>query len=128
MPSQKATGTSMRVERIDPILKVRNLRNSLRFYREILGFTVDWQDGGAASVSHGNQAIMLIEGTQGHAGTWVWIGVEDIEPLYRDLVARGATITLRPTNFAWAYELRVADPDGHILRIGSEPKADRLVE
>jgi hypothetical protein len=29
-----------------------------------------------------------------------------------------------PTNYSWAYEMVVADPDGHALRIGSDPKDD----
>jgi hypothetical protein len=26
-----------------------------------------------------------------------------------------------PANFPWALEMHVADPDGHVLRFGSEP-------
>ena len=29
-----------------------------------------------------------------------------------------------PTNFEWALEMQVADPDGNVLRIGSEPDGD----
>jgi hypothetical protein len=29
---------------------------------------------------------------------------------------------LPPTNFPWALEMQVKDPDGNVLRIGSEPK------
>jgi hypothetical protein len=34
-------------------------------------------------------------------------------------------ILLPPTNFPWALEMQVEDPDGNVLRIGSEPKTDR---
>jgi hypothetical protein len=34
-------------------------------------------------------------------------------------------IRLKPTNFAWAYEMQVEDPDGRVLRFGSDPKGDR---
>jgi hypothetical protein len=30
-----------------------------------------------------------------------------------------------PTNFSWAYEFRIADPDGHVLRFGSDPLRDQ---
>jgi catechol 2,3-dioxygenase-like lactoylglutathione lyase family enzyme len=125
MPRSKNQSAHLRVERIDPILNVRSLKASLRFYREVLGFGVEWEADGAASVGRDDHAIMLIEGEQGRAGTWVWIGVEDIEPLYRDLVAKGVRLLLEPTNFSWAYELRIEDPDGHVLRFGSEPRADQ---
>jgi hypothetical protein len=34
----------------------------------------------------------------------------------------GVKIKLPPTNFSWAYEMQVEDPDGHILRFGTDPK------
>jgi len=30
-----------------------------------------------------------------------------------------------PTNFSWAYELRLEDPDGHILRFGTDPDSTK---
>ena len=39
------------------------------------------------------------------------------------LLAKGARIRDAPQNYPWAYEFSVEDPDGHVLRIGSEPKA-----
>ena len=35
---------------------------------------------------------------------------------------RGAPIRLPPTNFSWALEIQVEDPDGNVLRFGSEPR------
>ncbi len=62
---------------------------------------------------------------QGQAGTWLWVGVEDIEPLVEDYRARGATVRHPPTNYPWAYEMQIEDPDGQVLRFGCEPKADQ---
>jgi hypothetical protein len=115
------------VECIIPILRVRSLSASIDYYVNVLGFQVDWggEDLGIASVSRDGRPIMLCEGQQGQPGMWVWIGVEDVETLHCDYAARGAAIILKPTNYSWAYEMRVEDPDGHVLRIGSEPKADQ---
>src|SRR3712207_6744037 len=109
------------VECIIPILGVRDLCASIEYYVRVLGFRVDWGggDGSAmASVSRDGRAIMLCQGGQGQPGTWVWIGVEDVEPLVAEFTARGATIRQGPTNYSWAYEARVEDPDGHVLRLG----------
>jgi catechol 2,3-dioxygenase-like lactoylglutathione lyase family enzyme len=117
-------GSAPRVECIVPILRVENLAASVRYYRDILGFTLDWGDAEGAdmvSVSRNGQAIMLCQGAQGQPGTWIWIGVEDIAPLYADLQRKGVRFLQPPTQRPWAYEMQVVDPDGHVLRFGSEP-------
>jgi hypothetical protein len=37
----------------------------------------------------------------------------------------GARIRQEPENYSWAYEMQVEDPNGHVLRFGSEPLKDR---
>jgi catechol 2,3-dioxygenase-like lactoylglutathione lyase family enzyme len=118
--------SAIAVECIIPILRVKNLAASIRFYVDLLGFKVNWEaDDAMASVSRDGCAIMLCQGAQGQPGTWIWIGVEDIEPLFDDYLAKGVTIRQRPTNHEWAYEMCIEDPDGHRLRIGSDPKKDQ---
>ena len=123
MPGKHAAAGA--VECIIPSLSVSSLAESVRYYAEVLGFQVDWRVDGSssmASVSRDGKGIMLCEHEQGQPGTRVWIGVEDIEPLYRQYLAGGARFREHPTDYPWAYEMRVEDPDGHIPRFGSEPK------
>jgi catechol 2,3-dioxygenase-like lactoylglutathione lyase family enzyme len=109
-----------------PILRVRDLAASLDFYMKVLGFALDFQDPGIfASVSRGRCRIFLCEGDQGNPGTWVWIGVGDVDPLFEDYSAKGAAIRHPPTNYPWAYEMQVEDPDSHVLRFGAEPRKDQ---
>ena len=119
---------SVPFEGVTPILTVRDLAASIDYYTRVLGFKVDWHDPGIlASVSRGRCTIFLCEGDQGHPGTWLWIGVGDIEPLFLDYTVKGARVRHRPTNYQWAYEMQIEDPDGHVLRFGSEPKPDQSV-
>ena len=114
------------VECITPILRVVSLPRSLQYYVQVLGFGVEWGDeaGSAmASVARDGHSIMLCQGDQGHPGTWIWIGVEDIDPLFDQYQRRGATFRQTPINRPWAYEMQIEDPDGHVLRFGSEPRA-----
>ncbi len=115
------------IECLIPILNARDLAASRRFYIDLLGFQLDWEAPGMISVSQDRHAIMLCEGAQGHSGTWVWIGVNDIQPLYDELLARGAKFHEPPTNYSWAYEFKLLDPDGHVLRFGSDPLSDRPI-
>lgn len=115
-----------RVERIVPILRVRSLTASLAWYVGVLGFREHWHEPGVmASVVRDTGELMLCEGTQGSRGAWVWIGVDDATRVHAECVARGAEVRLPPTNFRWALEFHIQDPDGHVLRVGSAPRADR---
>jgi predicted enzyme related to lactoylglutathione lyase len=114
---------SATVENITPILRADDLAATKRYYLEVLGFTLNWEAPHMISVSRGGGSIMICEGQQGQRGTWIWIGVEDADALHAEFVAKGAVIRDAPQNFAWAYEFQVEDPNGHVLRFGSEPHA-----
>ena len=59
---------------------------------------------------------------KGSPGTWIWIGFDgNIFSLHEALKAKAVTIKLPPTNFSWAYEMHIQDPDGHVLRFGTDP-------
>lgn len=105
-----------------PILPVADLAKSLDYYVRVLGFAMAWQDGsGFAAVARGECSLMLCQGGQGHAGTWVWVGVSDADALHDELKARGAIVRHPPSNYPWAREVQIADLDGNVLRMGSEP-------
>lgn len=115
-----------RVECTIPILPVRDLQQSIRFYVETLEFQLDW--GGEAgsricSVSQDGCSLMLSEITTSECGVWVWIGVED-ESLFNKYRERGVKIRQEPKNFSWAYEMKFEDPDGNVLWLGTEPRRD----
>lgn len=114
---------SVHVENITPVLYVKDMSRSLAFYVDILGFKkAEWGDENFTGLSRDNSGIYLCKGGQGNPGTWIWIGFDgDIFSLHQQLISKGVTIKLPPTNFSWAYEMRVEDPDGHILRFGTEP-------
>ena len=125
MPAKRSTARAPkhRLGHAMPIFRVRDLEASLAYYTRVLGFTIDWKDPGViASVSREKTCVFLCEGDQSAPRAWVWIGAKDIVPLHAELVERGAIIRQPPTNHWWALEMQIADPDGNVLRIGSEPK------
>jgi catechol 2,3-dioxygenase-like lactoylglutathione lyase family enzyme len=110
-----------------PILRVRNISASVDYYVHKLGFKMNWQTPGFVSVSRGRCNVFLCEGDQGNPGSWVWIGVEDADALFHEYRIAGAQIRNSPTNYSWAYEMQVEDPDGNVLRLGSDQKSDQPV-
>jgi len=115
--------TRVRFEGSQPILRVENMQASLHFYVDKLGFkNVEWGNDEFTSVSRDRAALYLCRGGQGRGAAWVWIGVEDAEKLHEELKANGVPIRMPPTNYPWALEMHVQDPDGNVLRLGSEPQ------
>ena len=116
-----------RVECIDPILRVEDMAASVAYYVGVLGFeSAPWGTDAFTYVGRDGRGLYLCRGGQGHAGAWVWIGVEDVRALHRLYRERGARIRREPRNEPWGLEMQVEDPDGNVLRFGSEaePTAD----
>jgi catechol 2,3-dioxygenase-like lactoylglutathione lyase family enzyme len=112
----------VRFEGSQPILRVENMQTALRFYVDLLGFeNAQWGTEDFTSISRDRAAVYLCRGDQGRGGAWVWIGVEDAKKLYDELQARGVKTCDGPTNYPWALEFRVEDPDGNVIRFASEP-------
>lgn len=106
-----------------PIFRVEEMRRAVTFYIEKLGFeNAPWGTDEFTSVTRGRAGIYLCKAGQGRGGAWAWIGVDDARKLYAEYLARGVSIKLPPTNFEWALEMQVEDPDGNVLRLGSEPE------
>lgn len=117
------------VECTIPILPVRDLKRSIAFYTETLGFKLDW--GGAegdtvCSVSRDKRCIMLLQKEKIDSPVWVWIGVDvSLFDIYR---SKGVKVFQEPRNYSWAYEMKFEDIDGNILWLGSDPKKDQPFE
>ena len=113
---------------IVPVLRVSDLVASVAYWVERLGFVHDFTSGNVASIHRGKATVMLCEGDQGQPGTWLWIGTSDVDALHAELEQRGAKLRHPPTNYPWgSRECQVTDPDGHVLRFGSDVVAGEPV-
>lgn len=119
----KTIQTPIRVENCIPILSVKDMKATRTFYVDLLGFEEeDWGSDEFTSFRHSGSGFYASQGDQGNPGTWMWIGFDrDIFALYEELKAANVSISLPPTNFPYALEMIVYDPDGHVLRLGKEP-------
>jgi catechol 2,3-dioxygenase-like lactoylglutathione lyase family enzyme len=125
-----------------PNLLVRDLNASLRFYAEALGFLVGWQwsdrhsrflsegervdpgEPGTALVGRDQAQIMLTQVPGPHA-TRLHLDVRtstQVDLLFEEWSAQAVPIAEPPTLRAWGmYEMRLLDPDGHMLRVSAPP-------
>ncbi len=110
-------------EHCQPILRVEDMQAALRFYVGLLGFTnAEWGDDDFTNIERDGASIYLCRGDQGRGAAWVWVGVEDADRLHAELAARGVPIRMAPVTYPWAREMHVEDPDGNVLRLGSDPE------
>jgi catechol 2,3-dioxygenase-like lactoylglutathione lyase family enzyme len=113
------------VENAIAVLAVADVPASIRFYRETLGFELDWTGDGdlpqIASVSRDGHSIMIHRQGSPCPGL-VWIGVSDLVPLWDQIRScPDITVIERPTNQPWALEMQINDPDDNVLWFGMEP-------
>jgi catechol 2,3-dioxygenase-like lactoylglutathione lyase family enzyme len=109
------------IENTIPVLAVRDLDRSLAFYKDVLGFEVEWNAGVICSVARDGCSIMLQLSDEPGNGT-VWIGLEG-DSIIASLAESRAQILQAPSSKPWAYEMKIADPDGNVIWLGAEPKA-----
>lgn len=112
----------MKFECVVPILYAANVKESLRYYREVLDFEEHWgwEDPPTfGGVSRGNVSIYFCEGGQGQPGTWLAVNVDNVDEYYETIRTKGAKILSAPENKEWHMrEMLVEAPDGHIIRFG----------
>lgn len=119
---RKPTAIPVQFENAQPILRVDDMQRALDFYVGKLEFkNAPWRSEDFTCVSRDGAVIYLCQRGQGHGRAWVWIGVEDAKALHDQLQSRGVRIIMPLTNYSWALEFHAEDPDGNVLRFGSDP-------
>ncbi|WP_406051482.1 VOC family protein [Kribbella sp. NBC_00889] len=103
---------------INPILNVSDLRASIKFYTEVLDFELLGTFGDPADfgiIRWDDHEIYLCVNGQGQPGTWLALFVSKPAALYDRLVTDEAKVLMPYAGDDG--EFRVADPDGHVLRV-----------
>ena len=77
MVDRKASGgipPGVAFEQVTPILRVSDFEASVAYYVEALAFELAWRVGQFGCVERGDVALMLSQGSQGCASTWIYVG------------------------------------------------------
>ncbi|HXB25339.1 MAG TPA: VOC family protein [Gemmatimonadaceae bacterium] len=116
-------------------LTVKDVRTSVAWYRDVLGFTVsqEHERGGvlrAVSMSAGAAAILVSQddGAKGAdrakgEGISLMLTTENVDDLATQAKAHGATLDSEPADMGGRRAFRLRDPDGFRLTIATERRA-----
>ena len=110
-----------------PEVPVSDLPAALAYYRDVLGFTVDWADEGMglAGLSQGQARVFMgashyrrLFGTAGPQVIWYNLDSrEAVDALYQRWLAAGAKLDQPPGPKPHKlYEFFAFDPDGNVIR------------
>jgi len=123
---------SLKIEYLTPLLQVFNMRRSLVFYRDVLGFTVVSDSGGGDDSSwvwiqkDGCQLMLNDQYEPGrvpaecpfdrirwHKDTCLYLGCRDVDGAYKYLSDRGLAVEPPTTAPYGMRQLYLTDPDGY---------------
>jgi len=119
---------------VQPVVQVADMNAAIAFYRDVLGFEVDFVAGDPpvhARVSSGERdgptaaRLRLVPfegGGARHDRGYFWIHVgHDLDGLYDKYRAAGVEIVSPPTRQPWGLrDFRVRDRDGHLYCFAAE--------
>jgi uncharacterized glyoxalase superfamily protein PhnB len=130
-PARAVSGTT-RLTRAVPVILVANVEVSAEFFRNTLGFSIDFLHGQPpfyGSVSRDGASLhlkfvhdpVLAVGPQDQSGfICAFIEVQNVKALYTEYVGTGATFSQKLTKQAWGgRDFIVRDPDGNALCFAS---------
>lgn len=110
-----------------PILQVSELRRSLGFYCDLLGFELTYAfpseddpqfvslalDGGKLGLGASPEPVQS-------TSTSIWLYTDDVDDAVADLRGAGVQVVAEPVDQPWGERVAsVADPDGFVVHIGA---------
>jgi len=111
----------MKVFGASPVLRVAQLPPALKFYRDVLGFTVEFEYPDYAGVRLDHAGLHLSLAVSGKpAGTGaVYVFCDEIDAYFGTIRARGAQAEREPEDqFYGMRDFSLCDPDGNRLTFG----------
>lgn len=113
---------------VAPVLAVDNIAESIAYYRDMLGFTVDftWGDPPYYAIARRGQNVSVHLSEREDTSTpivpaYVYVFVTDADALYEEFHAQGIEIFQPPQNSDYGMrEFDVRDLNGHFLTFGQD--------
>jgi catechol 2,3-dioxygenase-like lactoylglutathione lyase family enzyme len=104
-----------------PVLRVANTGTALKFYRDVLGFTVEFQYDDYVGLSFGEAGLHLCRPEAGKpaGGGAVYVFCDEIDGYFGKIRSLEATPEGEPADRMYAMrDFAICDPDGNRLTFG----------
>jgi uncharacterized glyoxalase superfamily protein PhnB len=122
----KALSTAPRLTRAVPVIAVVDVQASAGFFRDTLGFSVDFlhghppfygsvsRDGACVHLKFVHEPVLAVGAQDRNGFITAFIEVENVKALFAEYVTAGATFDQKLKKQGWGgRDFIVRDPDGH---------------
>lgn len=108
------------LDKIMPELPLDDVAAGVAHYRDVLGFSINYQQHDIGVMDRDQVRVLLIGRTSEHKGIGsAYVYVEDADALHAELVQKGARVQGEPVSQPWGLrEFRVLDPEGNRITFG----------
>jgi uncharacterized glyoxalase superfamily protein PhnB len=114
----------MKTQGIGPVFQMSNLNETLKYYKEVLGFKEDFQFGVYAGISHGDACVHLCA-HQIHqrpiGGGTAFVFCDQVDEYFQQIKKNGSIVKVEPADQPYGMrDFIVLDPDGNHMTFGCE--------
>ena len=105
------------LRKIMPELPLSDVPAGVAHYRDVLGFSINYQQQDIGVMDRDGMRLLLIARTEQHSGIGsCYFYVADADALHAELTRNGANVQGEPVSYPWGLrEFKVLDPEGNRL-------------
>jgi catechol 2,3-dioxygenase-like lactoylglutathione lyase family enzyme len=120
--------TSARLQRAVPVVFVANVPAAAKFYRDSLGFSIDFlhgdppfygsvsRDGACVHLKFVHEPVLAAGPDDRESFIVAFVDVDDVNALFAEYIAAGVTFSQRLQKEPWGmHDFIVRDPDGNMI-------------
>jgi uncharacterized glyoxalase superfamily protein PhnB len=107
------------LRQIMPGLPYADVAAGVAYYRDVLGFTVNYAQHDLAVLDRDSVRLLLVQKRADEGIGRCYMYVDDADALYQSLTSKGARATAAPASHAWGLrDFTIIDPAGNELTFG----------
>jgi predicted enzyme related to lactoylglutathione lyase len=111
----------MRIQRVVTMALVQDMDRAVRFYRDTLGFTVEYEEEDWAVFSEGVGLMVspepIPEDSVNLNSVLITIQVEDTRAAFGELTEKGVAFLVPPTDVGGAVSATFRDSEGNLIQL-----------